>query len=198
MDTFTESGFSGIRLTTIGVISEAPLSRIRVRGEVSELVRPRACQPGQGDSRWTASRRTAKDHEWTGEEVTVPVVRANVGHGLRNAVWERLDALPEQAYRVNAPAQLATTRVAPGSPTEGPRTLRADHESAEREDRPGRLTRQRRLGTPKTVWRMAWERSTVGSPTPRPDRHQRPRAGAVSRRSRSRTQFTPRTRNSTE
>lgn len=96
---------------------------------------------------------------------------------MRNAVWERLDALTELANRADAPALLAVARSELLRLTEGWRKLLTAHESDERGDCRECSTRHRRLEAPCSVWRTAYEHLMAGALAPCPVRHSRP-AGA--------------------
>lgn len=97
-----------------------------------------------------------------------------LGQVLRNAVWERLDALAELANRADAPSPLSEARSEVPRLVEGWRTLLTAHESDDRGNCVQCSTRRRPRRAPCAVWRSAHEHLAAGALAPRPARHQRP------------------------
>lgn len=97
-----------------------------------------------------------------------------LGQVLRNAVWERLDALTELANQADAPSLLTVARSELPRLTEGWRTLLTAHESDERGNCRECSSRWRQRKAPCAVWRSAYEHLVTGGLAPRPARHQRP------------------------
>jgi hypothetical protein len=97
-----------------------------------------------------------------------------LGQVLRNAVWERLDALAELANRADAPSPLSEARSEVPRLVEDWRTLLTAHESDERGNCVQCSTRRRPRRAPCAVWRSAYEHLAAGALAPRPARHQRP------------------------
>jgi hypothetical protein len=96
-----------------------------------------------------------------------------LGQVLRDAVWERLDALTELANRADAPSLLSVARSELPRLTEGWRTLLAAHEPDDRGNCPECSSRWRQQKTPCSVWRSAYEHLVAGALAPRPARHPR-------------------------
>ena len=97
-----------------------------------------------------------------------------LGQVLRNAVWERLDALAELANRADAPSPLSAARSEVPRLVEGWRTLLTAHESDARGNCAQCSTRRRPRRAPCAVWHSAYEHLAAGALAPRPARHQRP------------------------
>lgn len=97
-----------------------------------------------------------------------------MGQVLRNAVWERLDALTELANRADAPTPSTAARSEVPRLVEDWRTLLTAHESDDKGNCAQCSTRRRPRRAPCAVWHSAYEHLAAGALAPRPARHQRP------------------------